>query len=270
MRLAAATFTTMAALILAACGDDTGARDAGADAGIIVSRPDTGPPASDSGVDAGSDAGALPSGVGEACATDADCMGEAGTCLTEDATGLPGGYCSAECVDDADCPHDADCVMLAPGFLMCLAPCDLAAADACTRRGYGCAPGADPGSPGHCLPGCEADDDCASGQRCDRSGGFGGAGACYTEGAALGDPCATDADCAMGGFCRTTKPDGYCVTVGCDYETNTGCPGDGQCLMPSRFAICFDGCTTDTECRPGYACTAPPDTPERLHCAPSG
>lgn len=259
---------------LAACGDDTTTRDAGGDGGLIVSRPDAGP-SFDSGPDAGpapADAGADagPSGAGAPCTTDADCTGAAGTCLTESDTGLPGGYCSAECLDDIECPHDAECVTIGKGLGNCFVVCDRASADAC-RRGYGCAPGDDPKRPdrGYCAPGCEADDDCETGQRCDRDGGFGGAGACYTVDAQIGDPCASDADCGMSGFCLASWPDGTCVTVGCDYDTNTGCSGDAQCLRPMRFALCIDGCTVDGDCRPGYACTIPVDTPERAHCAPA-
>jgi hypothetical protein len=269
MRLTA--LTTVVGLFLGACGDDPATRDAGSDGGIVVSRPpDGGPPSldagSDAGVDSGSDAGAVPSGVGQPCASDADCTGAAPTCLTESEAGLPGGYCSLDCLDDFECPHDSDCVPIGTGPGWCFARCDRESKDAC-RTGYGCGPGDEEVSEGLCYPGCEADADCAAGQRCEREGGFTGSGACYTVDAALGDPCALDSDCGMSQFCYVAWPGGACVLPGCDLATND-CPGDAVCIMPSRFSFCVDGCTADGDCRPDYRCLAPPETPERTHCAP--
>ena len=58
-----------------------------------------------------------PSGVGEACETNADCtpFSELDPQCLDSFTGvydLPGGYCTAQCTDPADCGSGADCVSL--------------------------------------------------------------------------------------------------------------------------------------------------------------
>ncbi|MDI1437422.1 hypothetical protein [Polyangium sorediatum] len=77
----------------------------------------------------------------------------------------------------------------------------------------------------------------------------------------LGTPCIVPSDCAANakdpaclqdwlGF-----PDGYC-TEWCDLAAQD-CPGDGHCAdlgFGSVHGICLDGCTTDADCRSGYAC----------------
>jgi hypothetical protein len=76
--------------------------------------------------------------VGKACTGDADCAGTAMGCITMngDRT-LPGGYCSAGCVEDIDCGAGAVCVGSFGGAGMgyCYKSC--AAASDC-REGYAC------------------------------------------------------------------------------------------------------------------------------------
>ena len=124
----------LAALALAACGDDDGGPVTGTDAGFVLRDSgsgggfDTGPSGgTDGGPGAGTDSGpggttdgattggdgSMPTtmgGIGSACANDTDCDGDA-TCYS-DFGGFyefPGGYCSRMCTMPADCGAGATC-----------------------------------------------------------------------------------------------------------------------------------------------------------------
>jgi Cys-rich repeat protein len=88
----------------------------------------------------------LPDGTaGDACTSDADCGGAAGTCRSTlpqpGITGLlgetldaPGGYCSQACAEDSDCGEGGVCTgVLGSGY--CFKPC---ASEADCRDGYAC------------------------------------------------------------------------------------------------------------------------------------
>lgn len=208
--------------------------------------------------------------VGDACASDTDC-GDTGTCLA-DPEFLPGGYCSVACAADEDCGAGGVCLMIGMGQSYCFRSCEPGATPRQCRAGYGCG-SLGFGSPPVCVGGCTDDTDCADGLRCDPTGGFTGAGGCYSPESALGDACTAPEDCPMGGLCLDEPangwPAGSCVTFGaCDVGTNTGCTGDAQCIPNGDQGLCVDGCAASTDCRAGYECRAPGGYPERMICAP--
>jgi hypothetical protein len=94
----------------------------------------------------------LPNGVvGRACSADSECDSVATSCRTQlmgqfggEPTPLPGGYCSAGCIDASDCGEGGVC---SGGF-----------------GGFG---------QGTCLKGCSSDNDCRMGYSC-RAMSFGG------------------------------------------------------------------------------------------------
>jgi hypothetical protein len=84
--------------------------------------------------------------VGDACAGDADCGGEPGTCAAAlpvagfgaalgQTTPAPGGYCTQRCADETDCGAGAVCATNALGTGRCYLPC--ATVTDC-REGYAC------------------------------------------------------------------------------------------------------------------------------------
>jgi hypothetical protein len=216
--------------------------------------------------DAGTDAGPPPNPVGPRCTTDEECTG--GTYCE----GVLGGYCTAICSTDEECPGDSVCVQLTQTTSYCLASCDPSASTDQCPPGNGCTPGS-PGFPPACFPGCEADSDCPAGLTCALGGGGFEAGICLDDDQPLGGGCRSDGDCPPSSRCASEAdfdfPGGACIIIGCDDVGNTGCPNDAQCL-PSGFGggICWDGCSTDADCRPEYECVAPSSDPSRTICQP--
>ncbi|RMG16567.1 MAG: hypothetical protein D6729_10635 [Deltaproteobacteria bacterium] len=179
----------------------------------------------DGGADAGRDGGATTTGaIGDACSTPADC-GDGLACHL----GLPGGYCISQCWDG--CPAGSTCTSFG-GQQWCLAQCE---SDAQCREGYACRGGT-------CQPGCFTDADCSSGESCE-------AGSCVAGG--IGAPCSSPSDCAEGLSCAPSLPGGYC-TRSCEGDP---CPEGTQCVAFGGSSYCFDGCLTNADCRPGYACS---------------
>lgn len=257
MKLRALCLVSVCAVAAAGCGESHSGDE---DAAIIFDA--TFP-------DAGVDAGPPPSNVGSPCAGDMDCAEPAAVCLS-DISGLPlpEGYCSAYCAADDECPMGSTCVMFRGGSGgVCLLDCDLTIEDACPDT-LGCIDAM--GAPPVCLPGCDVDADCADGLTCNPMGGFIGEGNCYDAEGQLDSGCASDADCPAGAGCLDDDPnfpDGVCLVGGCDPATNTGCPGDSQCLdFGFSGDYCMDGCTADADCREAYECD---EVQGRLTCQPS-
>lgn len=195
---------------------------------------------------------------GQPCTADAQCKG--GKCMTELATGFPGGMCTnmtACTVGTTTGCNGGTCYQSGSGT-RCNQTCTGTAG---CRPGYECY---DPDANGstansYCIPLCSADSQCtATGQ-----------GATYgcnpwskfcsqkdTGKAKYGAPCTAHADCE-GLWCDTSKPGGYCLGV-CEGTTKS-CGGDGRCLMATtetdNVGTCYDGCTGDSNCRPNtYSC----------------
>lgn len=208
--------------------------------------------------------------VGDACTEDGEC-GDDGVCIG-DPEFLPGGYCSIACAADEDCGPTGACLDLGGGQAFCFQTCEPGTTPRQCRAGYGCG-SVGLGSPPVCVGGCTDDTDCADGSRCDPTAGFTGGGGCYLPDAAIGDACASTDACPMGGLCIDEAangwPNGTCATLGaCDPSTNTGCPGDAQCIPNGGQGLCVDGCVTAADCRVGYECRGLSGARDRLVCAP--
>lgn len=194
---------------------------------------------------------------GSECGNDSDCEG--GACWTEADTGLPGGYCTADCSEGGECPSGSACITVGQnGEAACLQSCDPAASTRQCRAGYGCADSINIEEP-VCLPGCEDNSDCNDGLACDLEGGNTGEGSCYDPGATPGGACDSETDCPAGSACLAESfrgwPGGACAVFGCDPESGDGCGDAGTCVATARGdGYCLAACDSDTDCRAGYAC----------------
>ena len=102
--------------------------------------------------------------------------------------------------------------------------------------------------------------------------------ALYVAGAALalgctpkiGDECTVSTNCSVSGdrLCDITQPNGYCTVFNCEPDT---CPEASECInfgtsssvdlctpsqgiSPHQRSFCMASCSTDADCRAGYAC----------------
>jgi hypothetical protein len=247
-------------LALAACGDDkkgdgngNGGTSGGNDGGANGSNGSTGNNGNtgntgDGGGNAG-DAGDTPlepGVVGKACTADTDCgaSGECrdplrgGTYADENlgSSGPTGGYCTANCVSDAECGEGGVCFGTGRRGGECRKSC--AAAADCERDNYECAKlnnpplldedtGMEVAVPQTCQP-----------LRTPVS---------FTN--EVGNACADDAAC-NGGTCRGGGqwPGGYC-SGSCNADSD--CGAEGVCLLRIYGAggSCYEGCTVDTDCK---------------------
>lgn len=248
-----------------ACGGPSSAADAGADAGAGLDASiglDAGE-APDAGRDAGHDARAIPSAeyVGAPCRTDADCRGPVDRCLLaiDDDLPAPNGYCTTRCFRNADCPGQSDCNTI---YGFCLASCGDTVE---CPPGLGCQPFLAnlPDLPRNCFPGCEDDFDCDDGLSCVVGGGKNNTGLCIDRSRPLGGACQSDEDCPPEATCSEYEPGGYCLLDYCMLEPEDGCPDDARCV---KDGLCYDGCTTDADCRAGYECGETSTDPGRLVC----
>jgi hypothetical protein len=188
--------------------------------------------------------GHVPDGVvGRECSSAADCRG--GECARTSPLGpeLPGGYCTARCLDGDACGAGGACLLAANS-----------------------------GEAGHCFARCSSDDDCTrDGYRCRHIGA--GCDACYPAPRALpddtaGKACRSDADCGGNeSSCAAQLPfgdlssntvvaadGGYC-TERCTYDAD--CGAHAQCIAAGVMGgFCLGSCNQDSDCRKGYRCIA--------------
>jgi hypothetical protein len=256
------------ALLVAGCSESSEiARDGGPDARIVLDAQ----PRMDGG-DGGSESGPTPGEgeIGAACGTGGDCNSE--FCASEGnfIFPMPGGYCVSRCGSNGECPDGSSCANFGRAGSFCLDNCNPDASTRNCRSGYGCATGDMLPNP-VCLPGCSDDSDCMDGQQCNPDGGFVGEGRCFNPDSSLGDACADGSQCPSDSLCvsesQSGQPGGTCIGFPCEVESNSGCPGDAQCLPSARGGgICLDGCEQDGDCREGYACEASSEFPERQVC----
>jgi hypothetical protein len=188
--------------------------------------------------------------IGGRCTCNSDCTIE-GRCVTEAATGFPGGFCVDRCSVNADCPDAFVCVGASAatrGF--CRARCTV---DGDCGRGRYCFVGV-------CNPFCDSSADCTDGRMCSPH-----LNSCVTAqpaGAATGAACRQDGDCKSNNCSSAAiapgEP-GVCTQV-CKVAQQT-CPDGTTCLdsAPNRNAgFCAEPCT------PGTRCTDP-----AMECLPS-
>lgn len=194
---------------------------------------------------------APPGTIGYGCAAAADCTTvEAAECLQMD-----GGYCAKDCstLGQFDCPDEAVCHQLSDQANYCLDGC-LSTSDC--RSGYRCAIREDlrlyfPDGAGVCLPACVSDADCDPGQVCKASG------ECVAKvgaSAGTGAACGANAQCNSG-LCLTGADfaGGYCSSACGGHLAE--CESGSACLqVPSGTSFCMKVCTSDGDCREGYAC----------------
>jgi hypothetical protein len=93
----------------------------------------------------------------------------------------------------------------------------------------------------------------------------------------VGDSCVLSTDCGSAGnlVCDTSEFDGYCTLVDC---VSDQCPNNGACILfspsvpgcgyndrqqGSRISVpfCMATCNTNSDCRVGYVCADPTETP---------
>ncbi len=168
-----------------------------------------------------------PSGaVGSSCAADSECTASNSVCLTN----FDGGYCTVSCTGGASCPSGSHCEQQGDESF-CLRSCEN---NGTCRFGYECSSN-ELSSPS-CVPGDE---------RFVKN----------PNGAQDGASCVSDINCRGGVCIRAGEgyPGGYCTTVGC--RTATDCNG-GQCINDGNGTRCKAGCSDDSECRDGYACSS--------------
>ena len=152
-------------------------------------------------------------------------------------TPFPGGYCTGNCLDDADCGARGYCV---PGFLGRI--------------------------PGSCTLRCANDDDCGrDGYRCraTSSASYCVAGPKALPDNVAGNACKSDADCGGGSMtCAmavgpTPAPLGYCTDI-CSIDTDCGVGGiciNGIMTVLST-GMCYKSCVPPGGCRDAYTCRA--------------
>lgn len=218
------------------------------------------------------DPGSMP---GDPCTDGGECpMG--GDCLTEAGNGWPGGACIVGCdfATNAGCEGGA-CIAATFGGGLCVSTCTT---DADCRDDYACRPVSGVTGRMYCAPACGDDSACAdAGNVCNT-----GLGTCDVpfDAGQLGDTCRRSGMGCEGGTCLSEGTNGfpgaYCIYAGCTLGTEPGdrgdCPGDGVCVPGTGSVnLCYDGCDTVEDCRPGYACR-PGDAadPESAHaCVPA-
>ncbi len=190
--------------------------------------------------------------VGTPCVTNDNCaaLGAGHLCKLKTSSGASnytGGYCTKDCIGNADCPSSALCLS-APG---------LGEGDSV------------------CWSRCTAPADCRSGYDCYSIGG--GDSACWISplpafdagppADKVGHPCATDVACQSppdDGVCLFANLSdggpspflsGYC-TAPCDDSSH--CGTGAKCLSVAGFGVCAAGCnapsTGQADCRAGYVC----------------
>lgn len=224
--------------------------------------------------------------VGSACASAADCAGDA--CIME----FPGGYCT-----DVNCDLDAPTTSCAsaggdalclptgePGMEVgiCADRCDPAMMSADCRPEYECVELDAESS--ICLPRpvC-GNGEVERGEECDPPDPMVCSETCQGFGTApVGAACESATDCA-GNACITAMdgwPNGYCSQAPCDLDPlmTMACAsagGDGVCVDVAMmgeppFGICADRCgplAPTPDCRPGYTCML---FGTEMVCAPTG
>ena len=188
-----------------------------------------------------------PGSLGSPCSSDLDCGGL--TCILPDGTdfgsGGPGqGMCSQTCKSDLDCDAaeaGAGCVSFDGTTGYCFEACSTGTPTAATSKCQGrpdfvCfdLSQASDGSATFCLPQCQADAECPTGNYCNEKSGL----------------------------CEKTKPTGSPAGTACDPSATTdSCLG--RCFFTDANdmtkGVCADFCSAGTEChftgtKPGGIC----------------
>jgi len=174
---------------------------------------------------------------GTSCTNSFTCLG--GTCLTEEETGFPGGYCTTtDCVKSGCAGLNARCFKTdgetgGEYETTCFRTCEVDGTCERADEGYECV---QKRGISVCLPPevTNARDVGSVGASCERHG------ICKGE----------------DGICLRSFPRGYCSKLPC--ESDEGCPGDGVCAPLSTDndakQACLQPCESKDACRDGYEC----------------
>jgi len=239
----------------------------------------------DDGGGSGGRTGVSTSRIGRNCVRDVDCGGQGLTCMlsTSDALGgggPPGGYCVADCSEDATVCQDVDansvCVRFSSGTTggpaYCLEGCIVGPVPATStkchsRQDIACD---DTGAPtpgeGFCRPTCRGDADCGT-RKCDLGSGFCVDASEITGTLPIGSPCDPKPPEECAGACFPLTQDGedgpgMCAalcsigTFGCGNDPNSTDPPVAACLFALTDAppgagdlgLCGRLCDCDSDC----------------------
>jgi hypothetical protein len=201
------TLLTLALAALGAFGCGSDGNDNVEDAGNDSSTPD-----------ASSTCLEISSAGGGPCGCDLDCPAT-GSCVTEEDTGFPQGFCLVPCDLEEPAPEGLECVELAVDAAL-FESCD--GTRSC-REGWFCAVDATT-KIGRCDVRCSSDDHCLTGH-CNLYTGW-----CEpdTDGGGVEAACILDADCKSGNCAVFGEDDGWCM-VSCNADDGV-CPEDATCV----------------------------------------
>jgi hypothetical protein len=212
--------------------------------------------------------------LGIACASDADCAAESGlTCITSTSAALDSGspahgICTAPCGQPGEfackaIDGDAACVPFSQSTAYCMPGCRFGSPGIGEDKCRGRADLACVGVPDFELYTnvCQTDAECADGYVC--------SGACVRLTSACMPQCNGDADCETGqfcdfqfgyaGLCRGNPPSGLPTGAPCDPTARPdGCRG--VCVgFSETIGICTDGCTVGANATCGWTGSGPAD-----------
>lgn len=216
---------------------------------------------------------------GAPCTDDSMCPA-GGLCETEDGAGWPGGGCvvienpPCDVASNTGCMGDAQCIASQGGFGgppigLCVDGCTTSAD---CRVGYSCEASGTYPDRHYCAPACTTTAQCTGTNVCNV-----GLGLCAPpfNNSQLGGTCQRfDPTTCSGGTCFSERssgfPDSYCTYQGC--SATQPCPTGGVCSTSyGATGICLDACTSDANCRAGYACrpSDPANASSPLGCVPA-
>jgi hypothetical protein len=194
--------------------------------------------------------------IGGPCMHDSDC--QSGLCLTEEAEGFPGGYCTSDCMADS-CPGGETCVEFSGTIKFCMVSCTDSTE---CRTGYACFGNL---AMGHtlCWPHCETFNHCPTVQSCNLWTGM-----CVQvtpAGAENGSSCSDGGDCRSA-VCEDPWPGplgGDMCVSSCNVQTGV-CPAGDVCSnvyggTRADLGLCLQSCQSVADCYSNsFSCVSNP------------
>lgn len=177
---------------------------------------------------------------GSSCAADSDC--DSDLCITEAASGLPGGLCVEDCTDSNTCPLGGGGCFLVDeetGNALCFRECNPAMADSCGAPNTLVCEGVAP--TGVCFPSCDDNADCSvNGNICHTDESCAPPEDCndITDNDLDGLPDCGDDECAADTFCTMACMNAPTLVVGTPVNNNTT---GGLAGLPNFCALSFQG-----------------------------
>lgn len=85
----------------------------------------------------------------------------------------------------------------------------------------------------------------------------------------VGQPCTSSTSCDIGLLCLTAPTGGYCSKGCAELGSIQDCPGGSRCSThPGGGLYCSNECSSDGDCRSGYACS-PVGITTKKSCVPN-